>query len=399
MSVRYDLQALPLDMMRWRRDLHQHPELGFEERRTSAFVAEQLLSWGIEVDRSLAGTGVVGTLRGNLPGTRTIGLRADMDALAMQEANEFAHASRVPGKMHGCGHDGHTAMLLGAARYLAERRSFAGCVHFIFQPAEEGLGGAPRMLQEGLFDRFPCDAVYGLHNWPGLPLGTIGMRSGPMMASMDKVMISVVGKGGHGGLPHLAVDPILIAAHIITALQTLTSRSIDPLQAAVLSITCINAGTSHNVIPEAAQLIGTIRTLDAGVRNQLEAGINRIAGQVAQAFGGAANVSYERQLPAVNNAEAQTRIAAVSAAAVVGQQNVIEDMAPVMGSEDFACMLEARPGAYVFLGQGGPEHGCSIHNPRYDFNDSLLPIGAGFWIALVQQELELAHSESATSSR
>lgn len=387
MKIKPQLVALHSEMARWRRDLHAHPELGFEEERTSRFVANSLRNWGIDVHQGMASTGVVGTLQGRHPGTRAIALRADMDALPMQEGNDFSYASSFPGKMHGCGHDGHTTMLLGAAHYLANNPDFSGIVHFIFQPAEEGRGGADRMLDEGLFVKFPCDAVYGLHNWPGIPLGTIGMRPGPMMASLDSVTIEVVGKGGHGGLPHLTVDPVVISAHIITALQTLVSRSIDPLEAAVVSITCINAGTSHNVIADRAQMIGTVRSLIPEVRDRLESGIKHISETVAQALGGSAKVTYERRFPAVDNSLRETDMAAQAAIAVVGVDNVVRDIAPVMGSEDFASMLQAKPGAYIFLGQAGPENTCMIHSPHYDFNDELLPIGASYWVSLVEQEL------------
>jgi hippurate hydrolase len=307
-----------------------------------------------------------------------------MDALPIAEANGFAHASTSPGTMHACGHDGHTTMLLGAARHLAETRDFAGTVNFIFQPAEEGHGGADRMIAEGLFDKFPCDTIYGLHNWPGLPLGSIGMRRGAMMASMDTVTITVTGKGGHGGIPHLAIDPVVVASHIVTALQSLVSRSTDPNEAAVLSITCIDGGTAHNIIPHTVRMVGTVRSLTAAVRDDLEAGVKRISHSVAEAFRATATVDYVRRFPALVNAERESGVAAEAAISVVGPGNVLTDIQPTMGSEDFACMLEAKRGAYVFLGQAGSK---SIHHPQYDFNDELLPIGASFWVALVEQEL------------
>jgi hippurate hydrolase len=377
------------EMTRWRRDLHAHPELGFEENRTAAFVADKLESWGLEVCRGMAGTGVVGSLRGRAAGKRVIGLRADMDALPLLELNRFEHASKRPGKMHACGHDGHTTMLLGAARYLAEDRNFSGTVHFIFQPAEEGRGGARRMVEEGLFAKFPCEAVYGLHNWPGLPLGHLGMRAGSIMSSMDKVTITVAGKGGHGALPHMTIDPVVISAHIVTALQTLVSRSTSPLSAAVVSITCIHGGEAHNVIPETVNMVGTVRSFSPSVRDALESGIKRIASGVAQSLGATATIDYERLAPAVVNSPAHVEIAARAAAGVVGAARVAIDMEPVMGSEDFAFMLEAKPGAYVFLGQAGSANPCMIHNPHYDFDDRLLPIGTSYWVSLVEQELPL----------
>jgi amidohydrolase len=377
------------EMTEWRRGLHAHPELGFEEHRTSAFVAEKLESFGLRVHRGLAATGVVATLKGRQQGRRAIGLRADMDALPLIELNQFAHVSQHRGKMHACGHDGHTAMLLGAAKYLAEEPEFAGTVHFIFQPAEEGRGGAQRMLREGLFSQFPCDAVYGMHNWPSLPLGSVGLRTGALMSSMDKVNITVTGRGGHGALPHLAVDPVVVSAHIVTALQTLVSRSTNPLEAAVISITCINGGEAHNVIPESVDMVGTVRSFSPAVREALEAGIRRIAAGVAHSLGATASVNYERLAPAVINAAEQSRIACQAAAAVVGAERVCVDMEPVMGSEDFAFMLEAKPGAYIFLGQAGSPNPCMIHNPHYDFDDRLLPIGSSVWVSLVRQELPL----------
>ena len=383
------LSAQLPELTAWRRDLHAHPELGFEEQRTAALVAEKLASWGIEVHRGIAGTGVVGTVQGRARGNRSIGLRADMDALPLAELNKFAHVSTHPGRMHACGHDGHTTMLLGAARELAERRNFAGTVHLIFQPAEEGLGGAQRMLDEGLFTQFPCDAVYGLHNWPGMPFGTVGMRSGAMMAAMDSITIEVTGKGGHGALPHLTVDPIVISAQIITALQTLVSRSTDPLTAAVVSITAVQGGMAHNVIPERVRMLGTVRSFSGAVREALQSGITRIAAGVAESLGALATVDYRRLAPAVVNAAREVAIATRAAAAVVGAEQVASDITPIMGSEDFAVMLAAKPGAYVFLGQAGSAHSCMVHNPQYDFDDRLLPIGASYWLALVQQELPL----------
>ncbi|HEY3731365.1 MAG TPA: M20 aminoacylase family protein [Steroidobacteraceae bacterium] len=379
--------SLTADMTAWRRDLHAHPEIGFEETRTARLVADKLRGWGLSVHEGLAGTGVVGTLTGRAGSPRSIGLRADMDALPLQELNEFDYGSQNAGRMHACGHDGHTAMLLGAAQCLARSRNFAGTVRFIFQPAEEGRGGAERMVKEGLFEQFPCEAVYGLHNWPALSTGMLGVRVGPMLASMDQIDIQVVGRGGHGALPQHAVDPVVTAAHIVTALQTLVSRSTSATEAAVVSITCIQGGTAHNIIPQSVQLRGTVRSFSAAVRRDLEQGINRIAHSTAQAFGATAAVQYTRQAPAVVNSERETRQAIAAAGAVLGEDHVVQDVEPTMGSEDFSFMLDGRPGAYVFLGQGSPEHCCSIHSPHYDFNDALLPIGASYWIRLVEQVL------------
>lgn len=375
------------EMRQWRRDLHAHPELGFEEDRTSAFVAGKLAEWGISVTRGLARTGVVGTLQGRDPGSASIGLRADMDALPITELNSFEHASKLAGKMHACGHDGHTTMLLGAARHLALTRDFCGTVYFIFQPAEEGLGGGDRMVREGLFTKFPIDAVYGLHNWPGMKIGTIGIRSGAMMASADSLDIEIRGKGGHGAMPHLSVDPVVVAAHVVTALQTLVSRSTDPLQSSVLSVTAIEGGTAYNVIPESVHLRGTVRTFSPTVRDMMESGISRIASGVAQSLGANAVVRYRRLFPALINSTQAVEIAVRAAASVVGADQVNDAVEPVMGSEDFAFMLEAKPGAYAFLGQAGPAGSCMVHSPHYDFNDDLLPIGASYWVALARQTL------------
>jgi amidohydrolase len=382
-----EIQRWHEELTAWRHDLHAHPELGFEETRTSRFVAEKLSSWGIAVHRGLAGTGVVGALHGCTHSDRAIALRADMDALPMQEENEFAHASMTRGKMHGCGHDGHTTMLLGAARYLAQSRDFAGTVFFVFQPAEEGLGGGDRMVKEGLFNQFPCEAVYGFHNWPGMPIGTIGTRAGPMMAAADLFTIDIVGKGGHAALPHHTTDPVVIAAHLVTAMQTLVSRSTDPLEAAVVSVTGIEGGKAYNVIPERARLFGTVRSFTPAVRDSLEVGLKRLAEGTASMFGARAEINYERKYPPVVNSRAAVERAARAASAVVGEANVDTSITPIMGSEDFAFMLEAKPGAYLFLGQAGGPSSCMIHNPRYDFNDALLPVGVSFWVALVEQVL------------
>jgi hippurate hydrolase len=387
MAIVPEIASLHEEMKQWRRELHAHPELGFEEERTSDFVSRKLAEWGISVTRGLAKTGVVGTLQGRAPGNGSIGLRADMDALPVLELNSFEHASKNPGKMHACGHDGHTTMLLGAAHYLARTRDFFGTVHFIFQPAEEGLGGGDRMIKEGLFSRFPMDTVYGLHNWPGMPIGTIGIRSGPMMASADVLDIEITGKGGHGAMPHLSVDPIVVAAHIVTALQTLVSRSTDPLQSSVLSITEIQAGNAHNVIPEIVHMRGSVRTLSTSIRDMMESGVQRIACGVAESLGATAAVQYRRLFPVLINAPGPVQTAVRAAATVTGADNVNDAIEPVMGSEDFAFMLEAKAGAYALLGQSGPAYSCMIHNPHYDFNDDLLPIGASYWVSLVRQTL------------
>jgi amidohydrolase len=380
------------EMTEWRRDFHAHPEIAYEEFRTSEIVAAKLEEWGIEVHRGLGGTGVVGTLRGAHPGPegRAIGLRADMDALPMHEEADIPHASKNPGRMHACGHDGHTTMLLGAARYLAETRNFAGTVRFIFQPAEEGRGGAKRMVEEGLFDLFPCDEIFGIHNWPSMPVGTMGVRSGAMMAAADLFEIRLTGRGGHGAMPHFSIDPVVVAAHLVTALQTLVSRNTDPADSSVLSVTKINGGTAFNVIPNDASIAGTIRTFRESTRDMMEDGVRRIATSVAAAFGATAEIRYQRNYPATVNSAPQADFVAEVAAEVLGAENVRRDFDPSMGAEDFSFMLQKRPGAYLWLGQGGEAGGCMLHNPRYDFNDEILPVGASLWVRLVERALAKA---------
>ena len=376
------------EMTAWRRDLHEHPETSFEEVRTSGIVAEKLQSWGIEVHRGLAKTGVVGVLHGQSgAGGKSIGLRADMDALPMTEENDLPYKSRIPGKMHGCGHDGHTVMLLGAARYLAETRNFSGTVYFIFQPAEEGGGGARVMIEEGLLEKFPMDSVWGMHNWPNMPAGTVALRSGPVMAAPDQFDITVHGRGGHGAYPHATIDPVIVGAHVLTALQTIVSRNANPIDNIVVSATKFHAGEAYNVIPESAVISGTIRTYRPETRDFAEASIRRIAPAVAAAFGATATVAHRRGYPATVNSAIETEFAAAVADAVVGESNVDRNPEPSMGAEDFAYMLEKRPGSYIWLGaQGGPAKGL-LHNPRYDFNDEILPIGASYWAKLVETAL------------
>ncbi len=377
------------DLAAWRHEIHAHPETAFEETRTAEFVAQRLHDFGIAVHRGLAGTGVVGTLTGSRPGTRAIALRADMDALHIQERNGVDYASQNPGKMHACGHDGHTTMLLGAARYLAETRNFAGTVHFVFQPAEENEGGGRVMVEQGLFEKFPVEAIFGMHNWPGMPVGKFALRSGPMMAAFDIFEITVKGKGAHAALPHLGVDPVIAAAQIVTGLQTITSRNTHPLEAAVVSVTQIHGGDTWNVIPDEVVLRGTTRSFKPELQDAIEAGIRRIAEGVASAMGASVAVRYERRYPPTVNSVAEAAVAASIASEVVGEANVDRELSPTMGSEDFAFMLQARPGAYVFIGNG-PSNGAGLHNPRYDFNDAILPIGASYWARLVERVLAKA---------
>lgn len=375
-----------------RRDIHRHPETAFEERRTSQIVADKLASWGITVHRGLAGTGVVGSLQGNRRGDRAIGLRADMDGLHLQEKNDFPHASAIPEKMHACGHDGHTTMLLAAAQQLAAQPDFAGTVHFIFQPAEEGLGGARVMIEEGLFVQFPCDAVYGMHNMPGIAKGHFAIRTGAMMAASDTWSVIFKGTGGHGAMPERATDPTYAAAQFITALQGIVGRNVGAQDAAVLSVGHIHAGTpgSANVIPSEVLVRGTARSYSPEIRDLLENRIAEVATGIAQACGCAAISDYLRRYPPLINAADQTAICAESAALTVGRDKVHEP-APSAGAEDFAFMLETKPGAYIWIGNGGPgEDGCeNVHSPLYDFNDDILTIGAAYWLNVVRLELGL----------
>jgi hippurate hydrolase len=380
------------ELTRVRRDIHAHPELSFQEERTSSLVADKLASWGIEVHRGIAKTGVVGVIPGRKKGSgRAIGLRADMDCLPMHERNGFEHRSRNEGRMHACGHDGHTTMLLGAARYLAETRNFDGTAYLIFQPAEEGGGGGQVMVKEGLFERFPAHEVYALHNWPGLPPGKMAVRPGPVMAATDEVQITVRGRGGHGAMPHLAVDPVVAAAHVITALQSIASRSVNPLDAIVVSICSL--ATSQvgvfNVIPDHVKLVGTVRSFQPETRDLAERRLRELVTKTAEAFGATAEVTYARGYPATVNSAREAQFAADVGKRLFGADNVITEHEATMGGEDFSYMLQERPGAYVFLGQGGAQGGCFLHNPNYDFNDEVIPLGAGYLAALVEEALPL----------
>ncbi len=372
-------------MTEWRHDIHAHPEIAFEEQRTSDIVARELENFGIEVHRGLAKTGVVGVLKnGDGP---SIGLRADMDALPIQEANEFDHRSTIDGKMHACGHDGHTAMLLGAAKYLAETRQFKGTINFIFQPAEEGEGGARVMIEEGLFEKFPCQSVYGVHNMPAKETGTFHLRSGPLMAAYDTFEINVTGRGGHAAMPHQAIDPVVVASQIVTALQSITSRNLDPLESAVISVTQIHGGDTNNVIPNGVWMEGTTRCFKPEVRDWLKPTMLRVINGVAEAFGATVEFDYLRRYPATINHPNETEIAAKIAGEVAGNAGVDTNTAPVMGGEDFAFMLEKVPGCYLFIGNGEGEESCMVHNPGYDFNDEILPVGATYFSRLVETVL------------
>ena len=380
------IKRLHPEMTAWRRDIHPHPETAFEEARTSRLVADRLASFGIEVHTGLAKTGVVGTLRSGR-GARAIGLRADLDALHIQEQNAFAHRSTHEGRMHACGHDGHTTMLLGAAKYLAETKRFDGTVHFIFQPAEENEGGGRVMVEEGLFEKFPVQGVYGMHNWPGLAVGKFAVMPGPMMASFDVFEIALTGRGAHGAMPHNGIDPVVAGAALVQALQTIPSRTVNPIDAAVVTVTQFHAGDTWNVIPAQAVLRGTTRAFRPDVQFQIEAGIRRIAAGIDATYGTRSEVRYERRYPPTVNHARETGIAAAAIAKVVGAENVLTDLQPTMGAEDFAFMLQAKPGCYVWIGNGPGEGGCMLHNPRYDFNDEVLPIGASYWATLVEHVL------------
>jgi hippurate hydrolase len=371
----------------WRRDLHAHPELGFEERRTSDRVAELLAGFGIEVHRNIGKTGLVGRLRtGNSP--RTIGLRADMDCLPILEANQFAHRSQNTGRMHACGHDGHTTMLLGAAKYLAETRNFDGTVHFIFQPAEEGLGGAEAMVKDGLFDRFPCDSIYGMHNRPGLAVGKFQIRAGAMMAGGAFFDISITGRGAHGARPEAGIDPVVIAAQITTALQTIVARNVRPVDTCVLSVTQIHGGDAYNVIPEKAVLRGTVRCFSAQTMKLVEDRMRALAESIAAGFGATAELDFRALFPPLVNHADETDFIADCAAEIVGPENVNRQGPLTMASEDFSYMLEQVPGAYIQIGNGDGDGACEVHNPGYDFNDAALPLGSALFCHLVEKSLE-----------
>jgi hippurate hydrolase len=377
------------ELTEWRHDIHAHPELGFEERRTSDLVAQKLAAFGYEVFRGIGKTGLVGRLRAG-SSARSIGLRADMDCLPIEEATNLPYRSQHQGRMHACGHDGHTTMLLGAARYLAETRNFDGTLHLIFQPAEEGLGGGKAMVDDGLFDRFPCDAIFGMHNRPGLAVGKFQIRTGPMMAGGAYFDIAVSGRGAHGARPESGIDPVVVASHIAIALQTIVSRNIRPVDTAVVSVTRIHAGAAYNVIPESATLGGTARCFSRDTMALIEANMRRIASGVAGGFGAAAELDFRVIFPPLVNDAAEAGFVADIAAELVGDINVNRNGGLVMASEDFSYMLECRPGAYIQIGNGEGEGGCEVHNPGYDFNDAALPLGASLFARLVERKLAKA---------
>ncbi len=375
-----------------RRDLHAHPEIGFQELRTSGIVAGSLEALGIEVHRGIGKTGVVGVIRGKEHTSgRMVGLRADMDALPITEAGQSQYCSTKPGLMHACGHDGHTAVLLGAAKYLAQTRNFNGTAVLIFQPAEEGLGGAKAMLDDGLFERFPCDEIYALHNWPALPPGTIGINPGPMMAASDKFEIVIEGRGGHGAHPYQTIDPIVVAAQVILGLQTIVSRNVHPIDSAVVSIGSVQAGNpaGPSVIPGDARIVGTVRTFKDSVQALVESRMRVLADSIAQAHGAKAELHYQRSYPATINTPRHANFVADVATELFGVDRVVRDLIPSMGSEDFSFMLGVKPGAYFRLGQGGAESGTLLHNSRYDFNDEVIPVGGAMFAAIIERSMPL----------
>ena len=374
-----------------RRDIHAHPELSFQEVRTAELVAKQLKQWGIETHTHIGKTGVVGVIRHG-DGQRAIGLRADMDALPVQEINTFAHASQYAGRMHACGHDGHTAMLLAAAQHLARHKPFDGTVYLIFQPAEEGGGGALEMMRDGLFERFPMDAVFGMHNWPGMPLGSFALSPGPVMASSNEFKITIHGKGSHAAMPHNGLDPVPVACQLVQAFQTIVSRNMKPIDAGVISVTMIHAGSASNVIPDSCELQGTVRTFTLEVLDLIESRMREMSEQLCAAFGLQCDFAFERNYPPTVNDASATALAREVMAGVVGAEHVLPQE-PTMGAEDFSYMLQVKPGAYCFIGNGDGAHRahghgegpCTLHNPSYDFNDELIPLGATYWVELVRQ--------------
>jgi hippurate hydrolase len=385
MPVLDRIAGLHAEITTWRRDLHAHPELQFDVHRTAASVAEKLKAFGCdEVVTGIGRTGVIGVIRGrkqSAGGGRVIGLRADMDALPIAEQTNLPYRSTVPGKMHACGHDGHTSMLLGAARYLTETRDFAGTAVLIFQPAEEGGGGGREMVKDGLMERFAIEEVYGMHNAPGLPVGTFAIRPGPLLAASDRIFIDIEGQGGHAAKPHKCVDTVLVGAQIVNQIQSIVSRNVDPVQSAVVSICVFHAGDTGNVIPQTARLVGTARSLTPAVRDRLEQRLHEIVEGTARLYGASAKLTYNRDYPVTRNHERQTEFAVAVAADVAGRERVDAACPPVMGGEDFSFMLEARPGAFIFVGNGDT---AGLHHPSYDFNDDAIPTGVSYWARLVE---------------
>ena len=381
-----ELDSLQPFIAQVRQQIHAQPELGFEEHRTAALVATYLKQWGLEVHEGIGGTGIVAVLKGKQPGARCVGLRADMDALPIQEKTQLPYQSTIAGKMHACGHDGHTAILLMAAAYLAQHRDFTGTIHFIFQPAEEGLGGAQAMINDGLFSRFPCDAVFALHNWPSLPPGHIGINAGPMMAAADTFTVTITGHGGHGAHPYLSKDPIVTAAHLITALQSIVARNVHPFEAGVVTVSAMQAGNlnAFSVIPNQVQLCGTVRSFSTVTQQQIRQRMDEICQGMAQTFAMGVELDYNELFPATINTPEHAYLVAEVAQELFGSECVEDNLTPSMGAEDFSFMLEQRPGAYFRLGQGGADQGRVLHNATFDFNDAVLSQGAAMFIRIAQ---------------
>ena len=386
MPILNSINQMQDEMKTWRRDLHRIPEIGLEEYKTSSYIKEKLKTWDIEYKEGYSNTGVVAWVKGVKGNSdKSIGLRADFDALPMTEKNNFDHKSTNAGMMHACGHDGHTSMLLGAAKYLSENPDFDGTVHFIFQPGEEGFGGGEKMIQDGLFQDFKIDEVYALHNWPGLKLGQFGVSTGPMMAAVDEFDIVVKGKGGHAAMPDLAVDPVVIASQIINSLQTIISRIINPIDKALISVTKIHGGSAYNVIDDEVKLGGTVRTFKNKTRDLIEKKIHDTAKGIALANGGEAEIQYYRKYPATINSKNESIFAGDVAKELVGEKNVVRDIEPSMGGEDFSYLLNEKPGSYLYIGQKDNNHNAHLHTTQYDFNDNLLPLGVNYWIELVKK--------------
>ena len=387
MKIIKELEDLQGEMQEWRRDIHAHPEIAFEEHRTAQIVADKLESFGIEVETGIAGTGVVGTLRKGM-GNRSIGFRADLDALLINETNDFEYKSKNPGQMHACGHDGHTTMLLGAAKYLSEQGNFDGTVNFIFQPAEENEGGGRVMIEDGLFDKYPVESVYGMHNIPGMPVGSFAIKPGPIMAAFDIFNLKVIGRGGHAAMPQTTVDPIIVGTKIIDAFQAIISRSIDPQEPSVLSVTQFHGGDAYNVIPNQVEIKGCTRCFSPNVQKKLEDEMRQISESICKAYGADCEFHYEHRYPATINSEEEANLAGQVAQGIVGEERVNLSPKPGMGSEDFAYMLQEKPGSYIWIGNGDGEGSCMIHNPGYDFNDEILPIGATYWVKMAEEILK-----------
>ena len=385
MPILNSINQMQEEMKEWRRDLHRIPEIGLQEHKTSEFIQNKLKSWNIDFKTGYANTGIVAWIKGNRGnGEKTIGLRADFDALPMTEKNSFDHKSMNEGMMHACGHDGHTTMLLGAAKYIKENPEFDGTVYFIFQPGEEGFGGGEKMIQDGLFNDHKIDEVYALHNWPELPLGHFGISTGAMMAAVDEYDIIVKGKGGHAALPHLAIDPIVIASQIVLSLQTIISRFLNPVDKALITVTKIHGGSAYNVIDDEVILNGTVRTFKQEIRDKIEKRINETAKGIAKANGGEVEVVYFRKYPPTINSKKESVFSSIVAKELVGEKNVQMDVEPSMGGEDFSYLLNEKPGSYLYIGQRDSNHKDYLHTTKYDFNDDLLPIGVNFWVNLVK---------------